>query len=155
LTDARRTFPVDLFDIPGLPPAELDAMARFVRTHRQAVIDLGAELRGSSAPAVDTDLRDRLVDAFFAAIVGCTRIAHIVMAANDWPPPPSGEELFPTLADLGVVDRFVGDVLAIAEDALDDRASPSGADTLLRACLDPTYTDCIERFLTAVEAGGS
>lgn len=146
-----RTLAIDFLAAPEAPPPRLDDMLRFVRTYRQAVIHTNMRLRQSPLLLNDTEVLTQLRNGFFAAVVGCTRIAHIVVADNEWE--PDGPRVFGTLVENRVIDAGVAQVLSSAEIALDAMVPMATPQQVLDTCLDPTYTDSIKAFLDGVEKG--
>jgi len=146
-----RSHAVNFLTAPETPPARLADMLRFVRTNRQTVLDTSRQLRQSPYLLNDAEVLARLRNVFFAAVIGCTRIAHIVIADNDWQPPVSDLDVFNTLVEHGIIRASVAEALTSAEFALDAMVPIATPDQVVQTCLDPTYTDCIGRFLDGAE----
>lgn len=151
LAGRPRSHAVDFLSAPQAPPARLADMLRFARTNRQTVLDIGRQLRQSPHLLNDVEVLTRLRTAFFAAVIGCTRIAHIVIADHDWQPPASVLDVFDPLVEHGIIRAPVAEALTSAEAALDAMVPSATPDQVVRTCLDPTYTDCIRRFLDGAE----
>ncbi|MFW6041823.1 MAG: tetratricopeptide repeat protein [Guyparkeria sp.] len=149
-----RTLAVDFLAASEAPPPRLGDMLRFVRTHRQAVLDATRRLRQSPLLLNDMEALTQLRNVFFAAVVGCTRIAHIVIADNDWE--PEGLREFDTLVGKRIIPASVAEALKSAKYALDTMIPMATPQQVLDTCFDPRYTDSIKAFVDGVEkrAGG-
>lgn len=131
-------------------------MLRFVRTYRQTVLDISAQLRQSTFLLHDTGALTDLRNVFFAAVVGCTRMAHMVVVDNEWESEGSLLRVFNTLVEHGVIPASVAEALTAAEYELDAMIPVATPQQVQQTCLDPRYTDCMKEFLEGVEkrAGG-
>jgi tetratricopeptide (TPR) repeat protein len=151
LAGRPRSHAVDFLSAPEAPPARMADMLRFVRTYRQTVLDTSRRLRRSPHQLDDAEVLTRLRNAFFAAVIGCRRIAHIVIADNDWEPPATNVDVFNTLVERGIIGASVAEALTTGEDALDTMVPIATPDQVVHTCLDPTYMDSIEQFLDGAE----
>jgi tetratricopeptide (TPR) repeat protein len=155
LAGRPRSHAVDLLSAPEAPPARLADMLRFVRAYRQTVLDISRQLARSPYQLNDTEVLTQLRNAFFAAVVGCKRIAHIVIADNDWEPPATNMAVFGTLVERGLIRTPVAEALTSAEAALDMMVPVATPNQVVQTCLDPLYTDSIEQFLAGAGTQGA